>query len=127
MKKFILLVEDDRDLVESLHAFLEKHKYGVVRADSARDAIHKLKKQDFFCVITDIRLATGSGEEVIGFLRNTKNLEQNANVPIIVMSGFLDRALAQRLKNQVNGGLVKPFSKESLLEKLQMIEAGKSE
>jgi DNA-binding response OmpR family regulator len=123
MKKAILLIEDDEDLIGAMSTALTNHDYLVIVAHDAREAILKLKNQEFACVITDIRLAASSGEEVIEFLRKTKKIGVNEAVPILVVSGFLDRPLLERLSGQVNGALVKPFPMEELLKKLQTVGA----
>lgn len=121
MTKAVLLVEDDGELTQSMTGLLGNHNYNVVSATNAREAIMKLKKQEFCCVITDIKLANGSGEEVIEYLRKSKKLEMNENVPIIVVSGFLDKALIEKIMSQVNGALVKPFKAEALIAKLDQL------
>jgi two-component system response regulator MprA len=121
MKKFLLLVEDDRELSEALVSYLGREGYVVIHTASVKEAVKKLRNQKFFCVITDIHLPSESGEDLIEFIREGDEKGQNRRVPILVISGFLDRPLAERLQKQVNGGLVKPFSLESLLTKLKSL------
>jgi DNA-binding response OmpR family regulator len=119
MKKFVFLLEDDKELAEALLSYLGEEGYAVVHSFTVKEAIKRLRIQKFSCVITDIRLSGESGEDFIEHVRDSREGHPNKNTPILVISGFLDRPLAERLQKQVNGGLVKPFSLESLLAKLK--------
>lgn len=123
MKKWILLVEDDTDLVDAISSYLNKHNYYVISARTVKEALMKLKKQSFFCVITDIRLSDGSGEDVINYTRMKLPDSLSINVPIIVVSGFLDKALVARIGQNIFGAFVKPFDMKSLVEKLSTIKS----
>mgnify|MGYP001195851206 CR=1 FL=1 len=120
-KKFILVVDDDKDLSDSMKELLERGGYGVVPAFSVKEAISKLRLQAFFCVITDIRLPDKSGEDLIEFIRSSSAPKGAQSTPILVISGFLDKHLAERIKRQVNGGFTKPFAPEALFVKLQSL------
>lgn len=122
-KRWILLVEDDLDLQAVVAENLEQVNYPTVRASSVREAILKLRNQPFFAVICDIKLKDGLGTEVIDYIRASKRVQLDANTPIIVVSAHLDRELAAKLMKQVSAALVKPFTMEQLLTKLQQIEA----
>jgi DNA-binding response OmpR family regulator len=119
MKKHILLVEDDSELANALAEYLGSKDFGVVVVASIKDAWNKLKNQAFFAVITDVRLENESGEDLIEQIRSAPDKSLNQRVPIVVISAFLDRALAERLQSQINGAFVKPFEMEPLLAKLE--------
>jgi DNA-binding response OmpR family regulator len=122
MKKSILLIEDDEDLGETLAAYLEMHYFSVIRAKSEKEATLKLRNQEFFCVLVDIKLSEGSGEGVIRFIRTNNHPGFKKNVPIYMLSGHLDKHVIERNLKLVNGAFVKPFSMDSLLEKLKLID-----
>jgi len=122
LKRFILLVEDDNAFAEGLQAYLSKEGYQVIRVATVKEAHLKLRNQAFFCVITDIRLGDSSGEDLIEAIRKGEEKNPNLHVPIFVISGFLDRPLAQRLQKVINGALVKPFSTDSLGQLLKKIQ-----
>lgn len=122
MKKSILLVEDDEDLGETLAAYLEMHYFFVVRAKAAKEAILKLRNQEFFCALIDIKLKEGSGEEVIKFIRENNTPGFQKNLPIFIVSGFLNADIIQRNQKIINGAFVKPFSMDSLLDRLKLLE-----
>ncbi len=122
MKKSILLVEDDEDLGETLAAYLDMHYFSVIRAKSEKEAMIKLRNQEFFCALVDIKLSEGSGEGVINFIRANNTPGFKKNMPIFMLSGNLEKDVLQRNHKLVNGAFVKPFSMDSLLERLKTIE-----
>lgn len=127
MKKWILLVEDDAVLRAALTDALTQANYAVITATAPREAIQKLRKQAFFCVICDLRLGEESGEEVIEYIRDSTKTDVDKRIPILVSSGNFDREVAERVLKRVNGALVKPFSIAQLLEKLKGLETADKE
>ncbi len=122
MKKSILLIEDDEDLGETLAAYLQMHSFFVVRAKSAKESFLKLRNQEFSCVLVDLILKEGSGEEVIQHIRENRTPGFKKNVPIFVVSGNINPKSLQKIQKYVNGAFVKPFSMDSLLERLKVLE-----
>ena len=121
LKKSILLLEDDTLLAETLAQALTDGGYHAVTATTVKEALGKLKNQAFFCVVTDIRLNAESGEDLIDAIRARPQTDPLQRVPILVISGYLDRDLAERLQSRINGALVKPFTHKDLVSKLQTI------
>lgn len=122
MKKWILVVDDDVETAQALESYLTQHNFPVVLAHSVKEAQQKLRKQEFFCVVTDIRLGEGTGEEIISFVKQKSSGVYSPNVPVIVISGFLEKDLVARIVKQVQGVLVKPFEMTALVEKLKNIK-----
>jgi DNA-binding response OmpR family regulator len=122
MKKSILLIEDDEDLGETLAAYLDMHYFFVVRAKTTKESLLKLRNQEFFCVLVDLKLKEGSGEDVIQYIRENSNPNFQKNVPIFVVSGNISPKSLQKIQKHINGAFVKPFSMDSLLEKLKALD-----
>lgn len=116
-------MDDDIDTCEALSAYLTQYNYHTVVAHSVKEATQKLRRQEFFCVITDIRLGTESGEEVIDFTKQKSTVIMSPNVPVIVISGFLDKDLVQNIIKKVHGALVKPFDLQVVIQKLKDIKS----
>lgn len=123
MKKWILIVDDEPDFRNALSDALTQANYAVITASAAREAIQKLRKQAFFCVICDLRLGEESGEEVIEYIRDSTKTDVDKRTPILVASGHFDKEVASRVLKMVNGALVKPFSVAQLVEKLKSLES----
>lgn len=127
MKKWILLVEDDVDLLSTVAEGMGEHGFEVVRASSFKEAVLKARNQKFFCIITDIHIdKTGdkSGTDLVELIRSGEEMKHNRETPILVISGKLDKEAAARLRHKVNGGIIKPFTLEQLLQKVRSFPAG---
>jgi len=107
----VLLVEDDHSVRRPLEKFLEMHNFKVVTAetsDAAIDAIHEHRPA---AAIIDLRLARGSGRDVV--------ISMPAGTPVIIFSGVpSESAELERLRPRTR--LVqKPNSLTMLVESLQ--------
>jgi CheY-like chemotaxis protein len=122
MKKYVLIVDDEPDLLAIESTIVEEAGFVPVTALSAREAMQKLRKQAFACILTDIKLLDGSGDEIIQYVRDSKRMEVDSTTPIIVVSGNIDKALLQKVGKLVNGILVKPFTAQDLKNKLVQIK-----
>ena len=119
----ILLVDDDKFILQSVGNILEKSGYDITRADSGQKAIEFIEKEEFDLVLTDLIMDSIDGIEV---LKKTKEI--NPDTMVIILTGFgdLDSAIdAVRLK--ADDYLLKPcepteisFKISSCLEKLEL-------
>jgi DNA-binding NtrC family response regulator len=107
----ILLVEDKDSLRRVLRLTLERAGYSVTEAADAREAIAEIGRVPHKIVLTDLRMPSGSGIDV---LRATKNVD--SDVPVIVMTayGSIDEAV-QAMKDGAHDFLQKPVDSNHLL------------
>lgn len=127
MKKWILLVEDDLDLLSTVAEGMGEHGFEVVRASNFKEAVLKARNQKFFCIVTDIHIDKvdgRSGTDLVELIRSGLEFKHNRDTPIIVISGHLDKEAAARLRHKVNGGIIKPFTLEQLLQKVRSLPEG---
>jgi two-component system, chemotaxis family, chemotaxis protein CheY len=89
-KRFILLAEDDQDIREMLRdsirveGALGNLQFEVTEATDGADAIAKAAKQQYHCVVTDLKMPNSSGEDLIKAIQSSP---LNANTPTLVVSG----------------------------------------
>ena len=84
--KNILLVDDDRDLVQTTKTFLEARGYAVATAHSgaeARDEL-KLRRPDLF--VLDIMMDYDT--DGFNLAHELKQDPETARIPVIIVSGF---------------------------------------
>lgn len=107
----ILLVEDDHGVRRPLEKFLQMHHFKVVTAETADDAIDAIHQHRPIAAIIDLRLARGSGRDVV--------VSMPAGTPVIIFSGVpAESAELERLRPRTR--LVqKPYSLTMLVEALQ--------
>lgn len=88
-KREILLVDDDRDIRDSLKIILEKNGYATRTAGNGREALAELKKGKPDLMILDVMMSTDTeGFDLAYELKNTPGFE---NMPIIILTSFLEK------------------------------------
>jgi two-component system alkaline phosphatase synthesis response regulator PhoP len=111
MKKRILVVEDEKDLADTIKLNLELEEYHPIVVHDGLDAIAAFKEQSFDLVILDIMIPSVNGIEVCENIRL-----QDSSVPIMFLSAKSrseDRILG--LKKGGDDDLTKPFNLEELI------------
>jgi DNA-binding response OmpR family regulator len=120
MAGWILIIEDEAEIQTTIQQWLVQAGFKVVCSSSVHDAIGKLGKQHFDCVLLDLNLGRGSGEEIISFIREQADTNERG-IPILVMSGALKEEVVRKICRQVNDMLVKPFRAPLLLERINKL------
>ena len=119
MKKRILVVEDEKDLADTIKLNLELEDYHPIVVNDGLDAISAFKEQSFDLVILDIMIPSINGIEVCGNLRL-----QDSSLPIMFLSAKSrseDRILG--LKKGGDDYLTKPFNLEELILRISNLIA----
>ncbi len=79
----LLLVDDDRPLLQSMAAWLRELGFGIDAVTSYQDAIAALAKRTFDLALVDIRLGDGDGFDVLAYAR-----EHRPQTAVILMTGY---------------------------------------
>ena len=115
VRRRVLVVDDDRDLVELLHDAL-RDRYDVVSAGTALEAASRLPVFQPDVILLDIRLPDLSGLQVC---RHFQSYKQARNAAILAMSAYgseIDPAEVRR--SGADGFLPKPLKLTELLRRL---------
>lgn len=106
----VLIVEDDRDLLEALCATLELAGYTALAAADGSTALAMLKKQQIGLVVSDVQMKHMDG---LTLLREIKAL--NPAIPVLLMTAYgeIDKAVAA-MRAGACDYLTKPFEPASL-------------
>ena len=106
-KSKILMVDDERDLLDTNKEFFEQDDFVVSIAESGFDAIRLISEEKFDAIITDYTMPVMNG---IQFASYVKVNELNALTPIFVISGNINDKAIERLKKiGVIGFISKPY------------------
>jgi DNA-binding response OmpR family regulator len=111
-KQTILVVDDDRELVDGLRIFLEKQGYRVVTAHNGHDAKQAVANQRPDLMILDMMMPRMGGYPVLEFFKDKPDAP-----PIIMITaneGSRHKAYAEYLG--VIDYIRKPFAMERLIE-----------
>ncbi len=113
--RVVHVIDDDAAVRDSLTFLLASSGYRARAYESAEAFLTALSTIDSGCVITDVRMPGVSGIELLERLR-----EANATLPVIVVTGHGDIALAvEAMKLGAADFLEKPFDDVALLGALR--------
>ena len=101
----VLIVEDEKDLAESIKSYLEDIGYVCDSALEFSEADLMINLYQYDCVIVDITLPDGSGLDII---KNLKKIHSKAGIVIISAKNALDDKI-NGLEIGADDYLTKPF------------------
>jgi CheY-like chemotaxis protein len=112
----ILVVEDDRDVLESIREVLEDAGYAVTSARNGEEALACLRRMPRpAAMLVDFMMPEMTGPELI---RQCAARPELAEIPVVVISGQRFEDLRE---TAAHGYLPKPFAGEQLLEALARV------
>lgn len=118
-KKRILLIEDEKDLLEMVRFRLEVSGYEVLAAYDGQEGLDKARKEKPDLIILDVMLPKMDGYKVCRMLKFD---EKYKNIPIIMFTARAqdsDRKLGEEVG--ADGYVTKPFEPEVLLAKIKQL------
>ena len=110
-KKALMIVDDDKEILELLSDFFINHGYETVLAQDGEEATQLLKYKTVNLVVTDVRMPKMNGLNLLKHIKiNFKGL------PVILMTGYeLSKAELSNMAHQADAYITKPFLPEYLL------------
>lgn len=116
MNKKILLVDDEKDIVEFLKYNLEQENFEVLVAYDGEEALQKVEQKPDL-VILDIMMPKLDGYEVCKKIRNTKGIADTPIVFLTAKSSEVDEVLGLELG--ANDYVQKPISPKKLIARVK--------
>src|SRR5829696_5783617 len=108
----ILVVEDDALIRRFVTLVLEQKSHEVVEAVSGGEALAILRRDHHFdLILTDLRLPK---TDVLNYMDQLR--QEFAYIPVILMSAHITSAWAVDAVQQAVAYVVKPFTRQQLLE-----------
>lgn len=119
----ILAVDDSPTMRRIIINTLKRAGFeNVIEANDGKDALAKLKVEQINFVITDWNMPEMDGLTFVTTLRSTP---EYAKMPILmVTTRSVKDDILEALKAGVNNYIVKPFTPETLKEKIDQVLAG---
>ncbi|MCL5773464.1 MAG: response regulator transcription factor [Firmicutes bacterium] len=114
--KKILIVDDEKKIIEVVKAYLEKEGFKILTANDGRNGLDLAKKESPDLLILDLMLPDMSGEEVCSEIRKESSL------PILMLTAKSSEE--HRVEGFALGAddyLVKPFSPKELVARVKAI------
>ena len=116
MRKKILIIEDELDLVEVTKMRLENSGYEVAGAISGKEAFTLLQKDIPDLILLDLRLPDMHGKEICEKLKRDDRLK---TIPIILFTAGADDIPKVAREVGVDDYIMKTFEPKVLLEKIK--------
>lgn len=114
MDKNILVVDDDRELVDFLEDYLQKDGYNPTGAYGGKEALELFRKREFDLVVLDLMLPEMDGYKVC------KRMRREADTPIIMLTARTsDDEKIKGLDLGADDYVTKPFSPGELLARIR--------
>ena len=112
----ILLVDDERRMLDLLSLYLTPHQYSCTKAQGAQEALRYLDSQAFDLVLLDIMMPDMSGFELCAKIRDF------SDVPIIMLTAREQQEdIVKGLKLGADDYITKPFEVDQLLARVRRV------
>ena len=112
----ILVVDDEKKIVDIVTAYLIAQKFEVEVAYSGTEALTKFYKWQPTLVVLDLMLPDLDGNEV------TRRIRQDSKTPIIMLTAkSSDESIVNGLQSGADDYVVKPFSPRVVVERIKTV------
>ena len=118
MKKRILVVEDDLDIIEMLNMLLTRSGYEVSSCENGREALEKIRNIKPHLILMDLMLPGMDGKSIIEEMGKDEDIN---TTPVLILSALEAAEHMFIGKPQIKGICFKPFSPTALLNKVKQI------
>jgi two-component system response regulator PilR (NtrC family) len=106
----ILVIDDEKSILDLLSVVFEKEGYVVKTSLSATRAVDLMANEDFDMIISDIKMPKMSGMELLRYVR-----EKRPDIPIVMITAYgTIKQAVEALKAGAIDYIVKPFDVEEL-------------
>src|SRR3989338_9714442 len=122
-KRKILIVDDDKNIIETLKTRLETNGYRIVTASNGLEGLDKANAEKPDLIILNVMMPQLDG--IMTTLR-LKGMAETKTTPIIIMTGIKERdnmVLARHVG--ASDYITKPFESAELLKKIDKLLSAK--
>lgn len=106
----ILIVDDEKSILDLLTVVFKKEGYEVQTSLSAKKALDLIDKDNFSLILTDMKLPQLSGMEILQYVKETKPY-----IPVVMITAYgTIKQAVEALKAGAVDYVVKPFDVEEL-------------
>jgi len=117
----VLIVDDDKSLLDALDQFLKSYGHEVVCAPCAEEGINA-KPEAFDFILLDYKMPNHDGA---WFMQNAK---VSRKTRVLLVTAFVNKDVIKRMFDLgVSGYLIKPFDAEDLLRHLEFFSGSSAE
>ena len=116
----ILIVDDFSTLRMSLRKILIQLKFeSVDEAEDGKEAVEKLKENDYDLVISDVDMPNMNGFELLDYIKADERLK---NIPVMFITAEAEKEkIIRSIQAGLDAYITKPFTIATLQQKLDKI------
>ena len=111
MDKKLLIIDDEKSIVESLTRALQGMEMDILTSNDPEQALDMIKAQEPHVVISDLKMPKMDGLELLGKI---KQFNPNVQVIMITGHGTIDEAVTA-MKKGAYDFIPKPFNKQEII------------
>lgn len=113
----LLLIDDEKDLLEVLKDCLESEFGKILTANSGQEGLQILRKEKIDIVITDLSMPNATGLQVIKELRG-----EGHKAKVILMTGYAEGPELKKAQRELNFSVInKPATPSDILDEVKRI------
>ena len=116
-KKRILIVDDDRDILESLRILLKAKGYEIETAETGKEALDKFATASFDLALLDVKLPDMEGPELLARIRS--NTPSSSTIKIMLTGSASRKDMMECLSHGADGYILKPIKPRDLVKLLE--------
>ncbi|WP_051261703.1 response regulator [Desulfovibrio inopinatus] len=118
----ILYAEDDEQSLKVGKLIFEKSGHIITAVNDGREALQRLKEQNFDLILMDIQMPVMDGVEATRAIRKSASLGDKAHIPIIALTAHAMTGDREKLIDAgINDYISKPFSLETLFSTIKRV------
>jgi DNA-binding response OmpR family regulator len=112
----ILLIDDEKDILEMVSKALKRNGYEVTAVASIPEAAKQIRYHQWDLIISDVMIPYEGGFELV------ESIKASSNTPVIMITGMSEDILNATI-NKADAILHKPFSSADLIKKVKELTA----
>lgn len=120
MRKNIIIVDDDTDILHSIRTMFEHEGYDVFTAKNGIECIKTLKKGFEGIMLLDIMMPGMDGWDTLRTIVDN-GLQKNVEVFVITAIGTKDHDKIKGLEPYIHDYIAKPFDPSKLIESVKQL------
>ncbi len=119
LRKKVLIVDDDPNLIKSLGFVFQREGYDFDTAADGEEALTKVKELEPGVILLDIMMPLKNGYEVCEEVKNTPDL---SDIHVVILSAKSQEADRKRgLEAGADEFITKPFSPQTIVTKVKQL------
>ncbi len=118
MNNKIMVVDDERDILDSLRVLFEKQKYDVITVESGEECLRQLEKGFRGVILMDIMMPNMDGWDTIREIIK-RDFIKDVGIEILTGKGTKDHEKLSELYSYVYDYLTKPIDVQQLIDSVR--------